>query len=78
MGRKLKIDVSVPMLTPQWPFMDSFTERDKEYNKAKKQIYDQQHKARPLDPDTPVWIRTGSDHPTTTSRNPKVIHCGAT
>ena len=61
-------DVPVPKsaLTPQWPFMDFFREKDKEYKKAQKQTYDQQHKSRPLDPlpaDSPVWIRTGDDHP---------------
>jgi len=44
--------------------MNSFKEKDKEYKKAQKQIYDQQHKTRPLDPllpDAPVWIRIGDD-----------------
>jgi len=37
MGRKLKTDVPVPksVLTPQWPFMDLFREKDKEYKKLK-------------------------------------------
>jgi len=42
--------------------MNSFREKDK----VQKQIYDQQHKTRPLDPllpDAPVWIRTGDDEP---------------
>ena len=45
--------------------MDLFREKDKEYKKAQKHTYDQQHKSRPLDPllpDSPVWIRSGDDH----------------
>ena len=46
--------------------MNSFREKDKEYKKAQKQIYDQQYKTRPLDPllpEAPVLIRTGDDEP---------------
>ena len=52
MGQKLSTDVPVPksVLTPQWPSLNLFREKEKEYKKVQKQIYDQRHKTRPLDP----------------------------
>jgi len=66
MGRRLKTDVPIlkTELIPQWPYLDAFREKDKEYKNAQKQIYDQRHRTRyqdPLPPESSVWVRTGND-----------------
>ena len=59
MGRKIRTDVPTvkTLLTPQWPYLAEFQERDREYKAKQKQNYDQQHRTQtldPLPPDTPV------------------------
>ena len=46
------------MFTPQWPFLDLFRAKDKEYKRTQKLVYDQQDKTRTLDPLLP---RTGDE-----------------
>jgi len=40
MGRRLKTNVPIlkSELIPQWPYLDAFREKDKEYKKAQKQV----------------------------------------
>jgi len=88
MGRRLKIDVPIlkSELTPQWPYLDAFREKDKKYKNAQKQIYDQHHRTRyqdPLPPESPMWIRTGNDQPMpgniiSPAKIPRSLYCGDT
>ena len=64
MGRKLctYIPTTTTSLTPQWKFLDTFREKDRERKRKQKEQFDQRHRTRRL-PDIPdnsnVWINTG-------------------
>ena len=65
MGRRLR--TSVPqtdkMLIPQWPYLKSFRELDKQQKQKQKENFDLRHRAKELQPipnDTEVWITTES------------------
>jgi len=61
MGRRLRTDVPQVsnLLTPDWPHLQGFVEKDRQYKKQQKQQYDHHHKVRsvaPLPDDTDVWV----------------------
>ena len=61
MGRRLRTDVpQVPnLLIPDWPHLQGFEEKDKEYKQQHKEHYDSRHRVRPVTPlpdDVDVWI----------------------
>ena len=63
MGRRLRTDVpeTKRLLTPNWPHLKGFAEKDKEMKERQKETYDRQHRVRPvptLPDDTPVWVNT--------------------
>ena len=66
MGRKLRTNVpaTTTSLVPQWEFLATFREKDRERKVKQKQHYDQRHRTRPL-PEIPnnsaVWINTGGN-----------------
>ena len=88
MGRKIRTDIPTAknLLTPNWPYLADFQERDREYKAKQKQHYDQRHRTQTLDPllpDTSVWITTGRDRtpgqirsPTTTPKSYMVSTSG--
>ena len=66
MGRRLR--TSVPQtdkrLTPQWPYLKSFRERDKRYKEKQKENFDSRHRVKDLPSipdDTDVWITTETE-----------------
>ena len=63
MGRRLRTDVPEikRRLTPNWPHLQGFPEKDKEMKQRQKEMYDRQHRVRSvptLPDDTPVWVNT--------------------
>ena len=63
MGRRLQTDVPQmkTQLTPNWPHIKNFREKDKKYKQEQKRHYDRRHRVReasPLPDDTPVWVST--------------------
>ena len=63
MGRQLRTDVpeTKRLLTPNWPHLKGFAEKDKEMKERQKETYDRQHRVRPvptLPDDTSVWVNT--------------------
>ena len=75
MGRKIKIDIPTAktLLTPHWPYLTEFQERDREYKAKQKEHYDQRHRTQTLDPlllDTPAWITSIRDCTTGQIRSP--------
>ena len=63
MGRRIRTDVPQikKYLTPDWPHLKDFREKDKEYKLQQKHYYDQRHRthtAVELPEGTPVWIST--------------------
>ena len=69
MGRRIRSDLpqSTQTLTPQWPYLQEFKVRDKEYKLRQKRDFDSRHRARDLPDipiDTDVWITTDGS-PTT-------------
>ena len=63
MGRRVRTDVpqSVKSLTPNWPHLSGFAQKDCEYKDQQKQNFDKRHRARPLPlllDKTPVWVNT--------------------
>ena len=66
MGRRVR--TSVPqtdkMLTPQWSYLSSFRELDKQYKGKQKESFDRRHRVKdlPLIPNnTEVWIASEDD-----------------
>ena len=74
MGRRIRTDVPriKKYLTPDWPHLKDFREKDKEYKLQQKHYYDQRHQthtAVELPEGTPVWISTqGNQSPGTVSQ----------
>ena len=63
MGRRLQTDIPQPkrMFTPDWQYLASFREKDKNQKRQQKAEYDRHHRTRPLLPliaDETVWVRT--------------------
>ena len=49
---------------PQWPYLQSFTNKDKEVKAQQKLNYDRRHQTKSLPQfpdDTPVWVRTNDN-----------------
>ena len=66
MGRRLR--TSVPqtdkILIPQWPYLEDFKAKDKEYKEKQKENFDSRHRVKDLPSipnDTEVWITTESE-----------------
>ena len=66
MGRRIRTDV--PQVSknfvPQWPYLQSFTNKDKEFKAQQKLNYDRRHRTKSLPQfpdDTPVWVRTNDN-----------------
>ena len=74
MGRRVRTDVPQikKYLTPDWPHLKDFREKDKKYKLQQKQYYDQRHRihtAVELPEGTPVWVSTQSNQsPSTVSQ----------
>ena len=63
MGRQLRTDIPQTKitLTPDWPYLTDFRQKDEEIKKKQKANYDKRHRVRSLPPlsnDEPVWIHT--------------------
>jgi len=63
MGRRLKTDVpqTTDLLTPNWPYLQDFAEKDRQYKQQQKQNYDKRHRVQSLPDipnDTQVWVNT--------------------
>ena len=74
MGRRIRTDVPQikKYLTPDWPHLKDFPEKDKQYKLQQKKYYDQRHRtstAVELPEGTPVWVSTqDSQSPGTVSQ----------
>ena len=80
MGRRIRTDV--PQISkhfvPEWPYLQSFADKDKEFKSQQKSNYDRRHRTKPLPQlpeDSPVWVRTNTNqvpgHITSTLRTPR-------
>ena len=74
MGRRIRTDVPQikKYLTPDWPHLKDFREKDKQHKLQQKRNYDQRHRthtAIELPEGTPVWVSTqGNQSPGTVSQ----------
>ena len=74
MGRRIRTDVPQikKYLTPDWPHLKDFREKDKQHKLQQKRNYDQRHHthtAIELPEGTPVWVSTqGNQSPGTVSQ----------
>ena len=70
MGRHLRspVPMSEQVLTPKWPDLGEFRQVDDQYKQKLKKQFDRRHRVRELpvlDDNTPVYISSGSNTPTT-------------
>ena len=66
MGRQLRSNIPQhpSVLTPEWPYLTVFREKDQQLKQQEKSNYDKRHRVRsqpPLAQDEAVWVRT-QDH----------------
>ena len=66
MGRRIRTDVPQVSKTfvPQWPYLQTFSHKDKEFKAQQKLNYDRRHRTKSLPQfpdDTPVWVRTNNN-----------------
>ena len=63
MGRQLRSNIPQhpSVLTPEWPYLTAFREKDQQLKQQEKSNYDKRHRVRsqpPLAQDEAVWVRT--------------------
>ena len=66
MGRQLRSNTPqhLSVLTPEWPYLTAFQEKDQQLKQQEKSNYDKRHRVRsqpPLAQDEAVWVHT-QDH----------------